>query len=1041
MHFIIENLPQYVYRRGGRVYRDLEWAVSGKAPRTKQFVLTSSDYCKLYVTVVKFHMRRASRSVPIECGEDFVYVPVALGVMSRTPYLAFPKVFLSHMYHSVNIGERQEVRPLLVRSLAQMMHAVPLPLGPFSQSVWSLPRLCRRVKHQCVLSISDVGLEGSPFEEGKPMPSAFTRGISEVDLTAVLDLLPIESIVFCLNALLLEQKLLLVSSKYSSSFIAHICEALRVLMYPFDWAHVFVPLIPSISLQDGGIPLWIESALNSDHIHPLRVLEAPAPVLAGLRVKNNSSVSVSYEKILRERFIDLNIANLDSGSVFPASQRVDRVNAPLPVFPRKLVAAIISRLEEWSSSNDDISRKERIEKYLKWDMIVPESFFTRYNAPLDNYEDAYSSKAPTRRTSTVTFESAIETPPLKGSRFLQAAVLEAFTKLLFSYREFFFLDSFARAVSIGAASFAGSDRHFYVKQFLKCSERHQGAGSDVVSFLRALLSTQAWDLFVRTSALSSVSSVFDNACTIYASINKVDYFKYKQFVAATVSAGSGLHSCGISDLAVPAAVPSGKKPKEFYLFDQLLAYMNRLANHPDLVMYSQEDVAAIPFTVHPESVMGNDSLETLARVVNEDLPRLFPDPNQEAYKLMLCLAATANDRIFSLNDLICLREAFPLIRAGKMESHFIHFALKDVSDLGFAPPLIESSSSPVASQVVIDSSVSSAPRTGDLVGDNFSVWSGLSRQFNRNNAILDDSRLLGGIPRSAIPASRFPQVPIFMLRNFTAPSISVRYIFRLHDVIRIDFQCTGCGTASSLLHVLQMGRFFESSTCLSDPISVTCEACSVQFSPEIVHKTGRFKIFPILRSVQQLHALPISLETHLNLSLLLGLQFELHEQTASDKRKLRGLVSFPELVADFLACTSLHLNQDDDGSASTHLVTATSPVALAMVPSPLRSESIESSRANDSSSSVHSELTLTPYKKLALKARSKHRVIKIHVDPPPRSANSSLHRRKTTNLGASSPSHHRKAPSPPSDKRPFDAAPRRARKSITPESNDTQLPN
>lgn len=984
MQSIVENLPQYIYRRGGRVYTDEEWAVLGKSARTKQFVLTSSDYCKLYVTVLKFYARRCAREVGLE-RDYYVHVPVALGLLSRTPYLKFPKVFLSHLY-LVCEGEGESRRRVICESLAQLMHGVAVPLGSNSQCFWSLVSSSHKSSspHQMLLSISDVGLEGSVFEECRPMPSAFTRGIHEVNLRAVLDIIPSDALILCLNVLLLEQKLLLISSKYSCSFIAHLCEALRVLMYPFDWAHVFVPLIPSVDLSasEDNIPYWIESAMTRDHIHPLRVLEAPAPIFAGLRVmrskEENKSSSSSSCLLLQSLFPDVNIFNIDSGKFLSASQRVDRVNAPLPEFPKKLAAGISTRL----MSDNEKWKDKRTASYLKWDeTIVPET---------------------SRDESMV----------------VQGAILEAFAKLFFPYREFLFVDPLARAVSLGAAGFTGSDRYFLTKQFLKCSDRHQLAGADCGNFLKVFLATQCWDLFVRTSALNPVSSTFDQACCMYASLNKVDYAKFKHFVAATTS--SSFLSAASGQQLVAVMTTPFKKSKDYY-FDQLIALIQRVAT-AQFMLYVE------PFQLEQDEEDAEDSsediLEIISRVVMKDLPRNFTDPNLEAYKLSRFFSLSRKN-CYSLTELVALRTALPLIRSGKMASHLIHFVLKDTKF------------------VAGNKTRGAVHQAGGTESSVASVWSSSQRQQN------DETRLLGGIPRSAIPV-RLPQVPTVVVRNWTFyrdEEISfIRYIFGVGDAREIDFQCRNCKFPSSnLLHVLQQGRYFEST--LGDFIFSICPNCSTAFSPEILHSSSNFrcKIYPVHRLVHWLQVLPVSLETHLNLSLLLGMQFEIRSANS-----LRGIVSLVDLLADFNACFSISAQQDEDTEAA-----AASPTALPAVSSPVRSPS--SSDENDHEEGLLSESTTPRKQRHELGSTYCHsRVIKIHVDPP-RSANSSNHRRKITSRGrkikaASSPINHNKPapvppkvsqPSPPSDKRPVDAAPRRARKSTTPESflNDTQLPN
>ncbi len=236
MRRIVTNIGPLIYQRGGFIYTDLTWAVASKRPKIRQFVLTTSDYCKLYVTAVVFHARVASDLVPVPCGgESSLHVPLAFGILSRVPYLTFPKLFLSHLCHSCSEPSGLEQR--LVASISHLVHGVPLPLGSSSISMWNLPSL-EGSHNELLLYMGDVGITGNIGEENHPVQSTYARSFTEVDLVALFDILSLEVIVSVINALLLEQKILLVSSKWSASFIAHLCEAFRVLIYPFDWQHV-----------------------------------------------------------------------------------------------------------------------------------------------------------------------------------------------------------------------------------------------------------------------------------------------------------------------------------------------------------------------------------------------------------------------------------------------------------------------------------------------------------------------------------------------------------------------------------------------------------------------------------------------------------------------------------------------------------------------------------------------------------------------------------------------------------------------------------
>lgn len=1014
---MIENVPQYIYQRGGEVFPDSQWALSGKKPRIRQFVLTSADYCKLYLTVLSLHVRRAASAVPITSSEQDVFVPLSLGLVSRTPYLAFPKVFLSYMHHAVTQGASSDV---IFRALAQALHGVPVPIGSSCVSVWSLPRL--DAPHQALLFMGGCGLEGAASEEARPLPSSFERGASEVDLSALFDVLSVETILSVLGLLLLEQKILLVSSQYPSSFIAHLCEALRVLMYPFDWQHVFIPLIPAMAketLTSGKIPQFIDSALTQDHIHPLRFLEAPAPVFGGLRVRGGAC-----NDSLRQIFPDVNIVDLDAGIVVSASHRVDRSSALLPTFPKKLVAIVSSRLPEIVEGRAERLRTNK-EKYVQFESVVGLEFF-RGPESSESVKRKSSARATGQRRSSI-FGSWTKRKSLSDmgtfsvSLQIQAAVLKAFVKMLYPYREFLFIDRMVRqasTLSVGSGGgFVGSDRHFIADQFLKCFERNSHL--EAVTFLTAFFRSQSWDLFIRTTALHPIAHVFDTACAYYALLHKVDYLRYKQFVAAVqtdsnprLAASPPQAVLDETDKLKPT--PVGKRSKDHF-FDELVAFVTRTRT-PDSLMYSAPWGGAGP-TKSPE---WEDVVAKLSHVMTAQLPAVFPDANVEANKLH---ALAISESVWTFADVVSLRDAFPSIRAGNMEAHLVQAIVRSFVDPKVAPPSPGEGGDRVRSPVTSYAKITTSSEESRM-DDAVSMWSGRARLVKQGTTV-DESKLLGGIPRSALSA-RVPQAALFLIRNW--PKGYFRPVFHCSHVARVDFSCASCASSSSLDDVLHRSRWLEldSEEGGSEHVSVTCERCDGVIVPEFFSsETGsNFKILKLANLVKELE-FPLTAEAAGNLSILFGLHVELYTSKVSEGVKgwsFRGLVAFKDLVADFLLCSTVS-GMDADGDA------AESPRALPAVPSPVRSESEESSGSESlpDSPTRRAQVRVRQYrKKLSSGARmlssplnpAPPPVLRIHVDAPPNRFEPT-----TRTARAESP------PAPPSERRPADAAPRRARRS------------
>ena len=1165
MQSILQNLPHYIYQRGADIFSDLMWEIAEKKPRIRQFVLTSSDYCKLYVTVISFHTRRASASVPLDCGEEYVYVPVSFGLISRTPYLTFPKIFLSHVYHSVTVYPADS-RAVLVRSLAQLVHGVPVPASPSSLSLWNLPGLPNS-KNELLLYMGDCGIEKST--ESRPVPSSLKRGFSEVDLIALFDILSLDSILFTLNAILLEQKILLISSRWSSSFISHLCESLRVLMYPFDWHHVFIPLIPAVSLEDlsgdSQLPFWIDSAMSTDHVHPLRFLDVPAPLLGGLRIKSKAPVHGN----LKHRFRDLNLVDLDNDVVYPSDERVDRVNAPLPPFPRKLGQLIALRLSSLGEklcvggrppSPTDLLAKERLERYARWEEVLPLELFVGRRAVPSSHSPNEDSASPASQTSssvlvnsfrrrslvrTSTYASArsqfqtqsktwlgaftsffrasghhhedprprrlsssetlvpprtesIDAPSpstsepdidleSEGSRLIQSALLEAFVKLFFAYKEFLFVQTAPPRTfsgsSVSLSPFVGWDRSFHATQFVKCAERNTTLGSEATGFIKAFFSTQCWDIFIRTTALLPICTVFDAACGLFAICNKVDYLKYKQFLSATSTAVS----CTETHAVTPQRVldecermkpcPIGKKAKDHF-FAQLVAFIAR-QRLVDSVTYCEEPTFSL-LSHSPTSAA--DVVATIAQVVSKDLPQLFRDPNEEANKL----ASLHDHKKFAFSDIVNLKLAWSHVEAKRMEMHLLHAVLNLLtshglsgSHSGIATASPQGSESPVT---VMSQTGSQSGGSGTApfspIDDSVSLWSHHSRPVPRNGTFggQDDLKLLGGISKTALQV-RVPQVPLSLIRG-ESETRETRLLFRITDVSRIDFHCTHCGCWSSLSQTLSEAEYGESILESRDDeatpsyVHSTCRNCDTHFFPLIVGSSeslGSCRILKLANLVDQLSVFPITASTYLNLSLVLGIEAEVYSHSAS-RRELKGVIPFIDILADFLGST-VGINKFDEEPV------ATSPHALAVVPSPSRSISSDDGGIHDKpespvkgdgdseNSSGESRMPGTPrsravwrvkqYRKILREKEQKRKdeedrltemtrpglgilttpVLRVHVDspskpsPPPVTAER-IRRRISSNRRHSPPVVIRPTtPEPPSDKKPEDAAPRRTRRS------------
>ncbi|KAF1775938.1 uDENN domain [Phytophthora cactorum] len=156
--------------------------------------------------------------------------------------------------------------------------------------------------------------------------------------------LSLKNVIYIVNCLLLEQRVLVHSSVrsnvfyiimavhvtkpiYLSRMIQHqglltpICEALCALLFPFSWKHVFIPFLP---------------------VKLIEYLQAPVPYFIGL---HTSSLAT---RVGAEMFASCVVVHLDKDKVVsPIFSRVDDypVDFVLPRLPSKEVTALLTALE------------------------------------------------------------------------------------------------------------------------------------------------------------------------------------------------------------------------------------------------------------------------------------------------------------------------------------------------------------------------------------------------------------------------------------------------------------------------------------------------------------------------------------------------------------------------------------------------------------------------------------------------------------------------------------------------------------------------
>jgi len=275
-------------------------------PRVHHFVLTNDKGRKVYGTCLtmfeeyhaseegpwitrdQIHSEDSVRDIEVTVseGRTVLYIPKVLCLLSTWPYLTAMREWLAQFYRlasSTNIMQTP-----IERYVLNICMEIPAPPpGAYEVQVSILNSTIRFWAPPAKLPIAYVAL---PYQ-------------------TLFDCLDVENILLLWNALIMEHKILLVSSQYS---ILTVCSEILVsLLFPMRWCHLYVPLLPRF-------------------ICPM--LDAPVPYLCGV-VRENwlyAQQFVSHETI---------IVDLDRNTVATGEMTPDFVPPPIRKWT-KLKAAV-----------------------------------------------------------------------------------------------------------------------------------------------------------------------------------------------------------------------------------------------------------------------------------------------------------------------------------------------------------------------------------------------------------------------------------------------------------------------------------------------------------------------------------------------------------------------------------------------------------------------------------------------------------------------------------------------------------------------------
>ncbi|XP_029139906.1 DENN domain-containing protein 5B isoform X1 [Protobothrops mucrosquamatus] len=221
-------------------------------------------------------LAKMQRCNSYDINRDTLYVSKCICVIAPLPFMQACKKFLIQLYKAVT---SQQPPPLPLESyIHNILYEVPLPPPGRSLKFYGVyePIVCQR-----------------------PGPNELP--LSDYALREAFELLGLENLIQVFTCVLLEMQILLYSQDYQR--LMTVAEGITTLLFPFQWQHVYVPILPASLLH---------------------FLDAPVPYLMGLQSKEGTDRS----KLELPQEANLCFVDIDNHFI--------ELPEELPQFPNKL---------------------------------------------------------------------------------------------------------------------------------------------------------------------------------------------------------------------------------------------------------------------------------------------------------------------------------------------------------------------------------------------------------------------------------------------------------------------------------------------------------------------------------------------------------------------------------------------------------------------------------------------------------------------------------------------------------------------------------
>uniref|UniRef100_A0A8C2JN85 DENN/MADD domain containing 5B n=1 Tax=Cyprinus carpio TaxID=7962 RepID=A0A8C2JN85_CYPCA len=282
-----------------------------------------SKFCSAMQTLHQMHQAEhnasahncpSSSSSSSSCGcsgegydsvRDTLYVSKAMCLITPMPFMHSCKGFLSQVHRAV-ISHQPPPLPL-ESYIYNILYEVPLPPPGRSLKFHGVyePILCQR-------------------------PGVGELPLADFPLSEAFQLLGVENLVQIFTCVLLEMQILLYSQDYQRLMV--VAEGITTLLFPFQWQHVYVPILPASLLHFLDAPVPYLMGLQSKEGTDRSKLELPQEVISFVslyRALSEFLAEVNYSWMLQgfPTSSSLNPIFRNSTFSFPGNPTLERLQA------------------------------------------------------------------------------------------------------------------------------------------------------------------------------------------------------------------------------------------------------------------------------------------------------------------------------------------------------------------------------------------------------------------------------------------------------------------------------------------------------------------------------------------------------------------------------------------------------------------------------------------------------------------------------------------------------------------------------------------